>query len=94
MLKRIFETACQLVCVVALAVIVMEREGEGEQKKQEALQAIRQFKELLLSSDSAPPRWLAAVLFSDVLLDWLIDRLVGTAHTEGFFISRAKSRPA
>lgn len=53
MLKRILDAASQLVCIAALAVIVVEREGEGLQKKQEALQAIHQFKELWVSSKSA-----------------------------------------
>lgn len=90
MVKRVLEAAAQLVCVTALAVIVVEREGGGAQKKEEALQAIRQFKELWLSSQSAPPGWLAAVLFSDIVLGWLVNRLVATAHSQGLFASIAK----
>lgn len=91
MLRRVLEAAAQLVCVAALAVIVVEREGRGVQKKDEALQAIGQFKELWLSSQSAPPGWLATVLFSDIVLGWLINRLVAAAHSQGLFASMAKT---
>ena len=85
MLTRVLEAAGQLICIAALAVIVVEREGEGPQKKQEALQAIHQFKEIWLSSESAPPRWVGAILFSDLVLGWLTDRLAATAHRQGLF---------
>ena len=91
MLKRILDATVELICVVALAVLIEGREGEKTVERQETLNAIHQFKELWLSSESAPPRWLVAVLFSDVVLNWLIERLITTARSEGFLGSPTKA---
>jgi len=91
MLKRVLDATVKLICVVALAVLIEGQEGEKTLEKQEMLKAINQFEELWLSSESAPPRWLVAVLFSDVVLNWLIERLITTARSEGFLSSPTKA---
>ena len=91
MLRLILDAAAKTICVAALAVLIEEQEGEKALEKQEILKAINQFRELWLSSESAPPRWLVAVLFSDIVLNWVIERLIATARSEGFLSSPTKA---
>jgi hypothetical protein len=91
MLKRILEMATQLVCITALALVIVEREGEGGKKKLETLEAVHEFEGRWFSSKPDTPRWLISILSSDTVLNWLMDRIIITAKQEGFFEGPSKN---
>lgn len=85
MFGKILEIASKVVCIAAIAVIAVERDGDGTQKREEALEALNQFKSQALESGLFKPgRWLD-IFFSDFVLGWVVDSLVATANKQGFF---------
>ena len=85
MLKRVVEIASKVVCITALAVIVAEGEGNDQQRKQKTLDTVHQFRELWFSSPSSHPGMLENILFSEIVVSWLTDRLVEAANAQGLF---------
>ena len=85
MFGKILEIASQVVCIAAIAVIAVERDGDGTQKREESLEALKQFKTKALESGLFKPgRWLD-IFFSDFVLGWVVDSLVATANKQGLF---------
>jgi len=78
-IQRALELGCQLICVTALAVLVVEPSGEPHVRKREVVARVLQFKEQLQASSSKVPAFLADAAFSEVVVRWLVEQMQAAA---------------
>lgn len=78
-LKAVF----QGLALVATVVGVIERPGEGDNKKKEAIDIIRERLPELVPM----PQWIRDLFLDSKFLPWLVDTVVWAANRFGFFNS-------
>lgn len=79
MFSKAVELAAQLVCVVAISVVISEAEECNANKTQEATKNVQLFREHLVRTNPRVNGLLVKALYSDIVVGWLIDRLVSEA---------------
>ena len=77
----IIQSVFKALALVAAVIAVVERPGEGEQKKQEVMQIIRERLPELI----ALPKWVQDLFLESAFLGWVIDLVVWAANKYGFF---------
>lgn len=80
---NILRTVFQALALVAAVVGIVERPGEGEQKKQEVMEIIRDRLPELVTL----PEWARDLFLESAFLGWIIDLVVWAANRYGFFVS-------
>ncbi len=81
---RLLDWIYRAASLVILAIEIVERPGEGAQKKEEATNIIIEGLQALVSGGLIPG-WVATVFGNRTFLGWLIDLLVSLANKTGFF---------
>lgn len=78
---NILRSVFQALALVAAVVGIVERPGEGEQKKQEVMEIIRERLPELVTL----PEWARDLFLESAFLGWIIDLIVWAANKYGFF---------
>lgn len=78
---NILRTVFQALALVAAVVGIVERPGEGAEKKQEVMDIIRERLPELVSL----PQWARDLFLESAFLGWVIDLVVWAANKYGFF---------
>lgn len=82
---RLLDWIYRAASLVILAIEIVERPGEGAQKKEEATDIIIEGLQALVSGGLIPG-WVATVFGNKTFLGWLIDLMVNLANKSGFFV--------
>lgn len=86
----IIQSVFKALALVAAVIAVVERPGEGEQKKQEVMQIIRE----RLPEIVTLPKWVQDLFLESAFLSWIIDLIVWVANRYGFFTSSSSGETA
>lgn len=81
---RILDWVYRIASLVVVAIEMVERPGEGAQKKEEAVEIIIDGLNTLVEAKLIPA-WIAPIFGNKVFLGWLIDLFVSLANAKGFF---------
>ncbi|MCM0760271.1 hypothetical protein M7775_17090 [Sporomusa sphaeroides DSM 2875] len=85
MVKKVFESLAKGLVVFASVVTMVEGTGQtGEVKKQQAKTEIKTLLDKL-AADGKVPTWLTSILGNDLILDFLIDKIVAYANAQNWF---------
>jgi len=79
-----FKAIAEVVAVLWALIQIVERPGEGAQKKTEV---ITKAKEWLAAAKDRMPKWLYELVASDTFLGFVVDAIVWAANRYGFFQS-------
>ena len=80
---NILQTVFKALALIAAVIGIVERPGDGEQKKKEAMEIIREkLPELIVL-----PQWARELFLESAFLGWIIDLAVWAANKYGFFVS-------
>jgi len=84
--KTVFTIISQVISVYSFIVtlIELEEEGKGEEKKQKAVEWIKDAGKRLFEEGKIPA-WVYNIFFDSVIVNWAIDVLVSLANRLGFF---------
>lgn len=66
--------------LIIIGIAIVERPGEGEEKKKEAIRIIQE-----LAKDYLP-EWVIKLILNEATLGILIDYIVGRLNKEGVFV--------
>jgi len=78
---NVLKIVFQALALIAAVIGVVERPGDGEQKKREAMEIIREKLPELVSL----PQWAKEMFIDSSFLGWIIDIVVWAANRYGFF---------
>lgn len=81
---RILDWVYRIASLIVLAIEMVERPGDGPQKKEEAIDIIIDGLNALVESKLIPA-WIAGIFSNRAFLGWLIDVFVSLANAKGFF---------
>ncbi len=81
---RILDWVYRVASLVVVAIEMVERPGDGAQKKEEAVNIIIDGLNALVEGGLIPS-WVAGIFGNKTFLGWLIDLFVGLANAKGFF---------
>lgn len=81
---RILDWVYRVASLIVVAIEMVERPGEGAQKKEEAVNIIIDGLNTLVEAKLIPA-WIASIFGNKIFLGWLIDLFVGIANARGFF---------
>jgi len=79
----ILQSVFKVLALVAAVIGIVERPGDGAQKKQEVIEIVRE----RLPEVVALPKWIEDLFLSPSFLGWLIDIIVAVANRHGFFVT-------
>lgn len=81
---RVFGVVSQVIAVLALLVQLVERPGEGAQKKEEVTTLYLEALAKLVAAGTFPA-WVQAVFGQAEFIGWVIDLVIGLVNRMGFF---------
>ncbi|CUH95887.1 hypothetical protein P22_1973 [Propionispora sp. 2/2-37] len=85
MIQKVFEYLAKVLVIFASVVTMVEGTGEtGEAKKEQAKTEIKSLFEQL-AADGKVPTWLSSIVTNDMVLDFLIDKIVAYANDQNWF---------
>lgn len=79
MILKTVDLISQILNLIVIGISVVERPGEGQEKKAEAIDTIQKMAESIL------PDWVVKLILNDTTLGVLIDYIVGRLNKEKIF---------
>lgn len=79
---KLFSAIGEIIAIIVALVTIVERPGDGEQKRQEVIDL---FFEKAQEHIKGLPKWAEGLFMRRTFIGWLVDVVVWAANTFGFF---------